>query len=229
MNNGIYKKERDGKSVRVRILRQSQITETQMEGILHRLNHLGYDFPDTASVREYFSPDILLGEDQSRAVICVMEGRPLRKSISADTVRNTMERAKKKFGCTSDWNRAGYILPDGTLLDFSDGQYRRVMDHREIICVVRGLKDDSHSAGMIRFMNLGAVRCQENGVDISTAPTAEQEAVLVRRAGQARRKGEAFYLDISNESGYVAKSFEYEPFVSGSIIRDIRQYFDTVS
>lgn len=229
MNRGVYTKEREGKSVRVRILNQSQITEEQMSAILLRLNYLGYDFPDTESVREYFSPDILLREDQSGAVISVMENRPMRKRNSPETVRNTMERAKKRFGCTRDWKKAGYILPDGTLLDFSDGQYRRIMDHREITCVVRGLKDDSRSAGMIRFMNLGAIRCQENGIDISTVPTRAQERVLREWARHMRERGETFYLDISNETGRVAKSAEYKPFTTAGLIGDIRRYLDSVS
>lgn len=229
MKNSIYTKEKEGRTVRVRICDQALISEKQMTGIRLRLNHLGYDFPDTDSVREYFERGVLLREDQSKAVISVMENRPFRTRNSIDTVRNTMARAKRKFGATRDWNRAGYILPDGTLLDFSDGQYRRVMDHREISCVVRGLKDDSRSAGMIRFMNLGAIRCQENGIDVSTVPTTAQESVLLRRMKSVREKGEAFYLDISNEAGYVAKSFEYGPFNTSGIVGDIRRYFETVS
>ena len=55
---------------------------------------------------------------------------------------NIQEAAKQFFGVTTDYKKAGYVLPDGTLLDLSgqhwappeDARYykKRTVDHREI-------------------------------------------------------------------------------------------------
>ena len=58
MKNSIYTKEKEGRTVRVRICDQALISEKQMTGIRLRLNHLGYDFPGTGTdLRSFPSPD----------------------------------------------------------------------------------------------------------------------------------------------------------------------------
>ena len=228
-NETIYTKTTGRKAVRVRFLDVKPVTEEQMSGILLRLNYLGYDFPDEDSVRDYFSGGVLLGEDQSRAVLSVMEGRPFRTGYNPDTVKHTMERAVRNFGRTRDWKKAGYLLPDGTLLDFSEGQYRRVRDHREISGVVRSLKGTSQSEGMIRFMNFGAVRCQETGVDISAVLTKQQERALSFYMHAIVDSGDFFYVDISNENGKVVRAMEYAPWNCRHFLSDVRKYLNSVS
>ena len=58
----------------------------------------------------------------------------LYESISDIQTDELMNLAIDEFGTTSSLRRAGYILPNGTLLKFSDGDTRDV-DHRSI-CVV---------------------------------------------------------------------------------------------
>lgn len=43
--------------------------------------------------------------------------------------------AKEQFGTTEDFNRAGYILPDGQMLNFAQNDRTRDTDHREIMSV----------------------------------------------------------------------------------------------
>lgn len=43
--------------------------------------------------------------------------------------------AKEQFGVTEDFKKAGYILPDGQMLDFAQNDRSRDTDHREIMNV----------------------------------------------------------------------------------------------
>jgi hypothetical protein len=71
----------------------------------------------------------------------------------------TFDAAIAEFGVTTHLGEAGYILPDGQLLDFSakrDGgpPGRRTLDHRAVSRVTEG--DWTH--GMNEFIALGAIR-----------------------------------------------------------------------
>jgi SAM-dependent methyltransferase len=93
------------------------------------------------------------------------------------------EWAKSVKGTTDDINEAGYILPDGTLLDFSgkrDGgpMGDRAEDHRQL-----GLPTEEYITGtdlMLAFMEDGAIRIDANSglVDIARRPTFDQEAKI---------------------------------------------------
>ena len=61
-----------------------------------------------------------------------------------------INKAIKHFGITDEPTEAGYILPDGRMLDFSDGKpFERIFDHDTISEIGVSLTD---------FMNLGAIR-----------------------------------------------------------------------
>lgn len=90
------------------------------------------------------------------------------------TADQIFTRAKEYFGTTTNPDKAGYILPDGIMLDFSGDKYapprtRRVapilgapgireLDHREI--TFAWPEDDAPGGleGMKRVMNWGAIR-----------------------------------------------------------------------
>jgi site-specific DNA-cytosine methylase len=91
---------------------------------------------------------------------------------------DALEWAKLSMGTTDDLAEAGYILPDGTLLDFSgrrDGgdAGQRSMDHRQIDLPVSGV---SGSDLMMNFMGAGAIRIDSNSglIDVVVTPTREQ-------------------------------------------------------
>ena len=48
--------------------------------------------------------------------------------------RDVFDRAEKRFGTTTDFNEAGFILPNGKMLRFTDDDHRgeRIYDHRAI-------------------------------------------------------------------------------------------------
>ncbi len=79
------------------------------------------------------------------------------------TAEQIFTRAKEYFGATTNPNEAGYILPDGTMLDFSGKRFggspgRRELDHRDI--AFAWPEDDCPGGfeAMAQVMNWGAVR-----------------------------------------------------------------------
>ena len=148
------------------------------------------------------------------------------KAFTHDVVMKYATDAAKKFGITKKFENAGYMLPDGKLLDFSDGQGYRVLDHREIKNVLDFLPDgQNYSDGLIQFMNMGNIRMQIGGIDISRMPSNEQIPVL--RKFFKENNGE-ITVDFSKENGDNAGSVEYPAGTSSDrILNDIKSYFTT--
>ena len=140
--------------------------------------------------------------------------------------------AKKMFGVTYDIREAGYVLPDGTMLDFSgrhdapdprdsyDFKGRRTSDHRDIdnIKYISDAQTD-----ICDFIKRGAIRIDVHAgaINLYLKPTKEQKEVLRR-------------LIVKNE-GYVYIDFgydetehyvEYDGARYTKILSDIDRYFD---
>lgn len=95
------------------------------------------------------------------------------------------EAAKLGHGLTDDLNEAGYVLPDGDLLDFSGKREggppgQRAMDHRQLAFEMAGDKGLSGSDMMIAFQKAGAIRIDNNSgmIDMETLPTASQFSAI---------------------------------------------------
>lgn len=163
------------------------------------------------------------------------ERKALRESEES---KRLFEATKKKFGTTKDINEAGYILPDGTMLDFSgrhwmdEGQDTshlagsRAVDHREISDV--GYDKDENETGfktdMSDFINRGAIRVHRSGnysrINLSMEPTAEQMKVLRRFAAGVDN------VDVDFGDGNRTDHFaEYEDAWPSRVLGDIDRYF----
>lgn len=150
----------------------------------------------------------------------------LRYSLSA-----LEQDAVKHFGKTYNWNETGYILTDGSRLDFSgrheggSGGYRAV-DHRDI-SQIAAYEELSGTDAMIDFMKRGNIRIipEVDGINLSVRPTKAQENALSDFI--SRRRGE-ITLDIDNERGETVASQEYPRGThANKVFQDIRNYFDT--
>ena len=110
------------------------------------------------------------------------------------------EQARKYYGITFNPNKAGYILRDGKLLDYSEGQYERTLDHRDIQNIMdepEESKGDRYSDYVEPFLSLtGAIRASymnnEWSIDIQTSPTEEQKRIIVN----FHKPGRSFYYDV---------------------------------
>lgn len=114
-----------------------------------------------------------------------------------------MKTAKEFFGTTTDWREAGYILPDGSLLDLSGANYggthdgTRKLDHRDIRDAFEryeGTKEFPEGVSMDDFINAGAIRFGPEAMSFMMAqkPTSKQLAqidnLLQKNSEQPRNK-----------------------------------------
>lgn len=140
--------------------------------------------------------------------------------------------AKEQFGVTEEFQRAGYILPDGQMLDFAQNDRSRDTDHREILDVFGPAEVKTGTEALNEFLLDGNVRvmAEAPGVDISadTAPTAQQLEQIRKMAEQLGSERRQFTLDISTADGKVAASKEYSGRVDADkVVREIREYYKT--
>ena len=140
--------------------------------------------------------------------------------------------AVEQFGTTDRFERAGYILPDGRMLDFAQNDSTRDTDHREILGVFGPAEVPNGTEALNKFLADGNVRvmAEAPGVDIAakTPPTEQQLRqihAMVEQLGSEKRR---FTLDISTTDGRVAASKEYSGKVDADkVVREIREYYKT--
>lgn len=140
------------------------------------------------------------------------------------------QEAVKHFGHTYSWAETGYVLTDGSRLDFSgrhegSGGGGRYEDHRDI-AQLDAYHDVQGTDAMIDFMKRGNIRIipEVDGINLSVRPTRAQENTLSDFI--SRRRGEVT-LDIDNERGETVVSVEYPRGThSNKVLQDIRNYFE---
>lgn len=149
--------------------------------------------------------------------------------------------AKEKFGTTSDLREGGFILPDGSVLDFSgrhalgasrwqiDIRGRRTCDHNDIGDImydndghkVEGIDDiDKYS-----FMNLGAVRIDYDCGLISLVHEPTPKQLNVMKAIWRYNKG-CLTVDLFDSNGDVRDSVEYDHVKWTRLVSDLDKYFN---
>lgn len=134
------------------------------------------------------------------------------------------EYAKERIGTTPYLKLCGYILPDGSMLNFSYEGYQRDKDHREIHDL--NYEEDGNTptglnVDMESFINSGAIRIDAKCglINLNTKPTDEQEEKLIR---VIRMNGGDIMLEFGDGIDYV----EYDGASCQKILSDIRRFFD---
>lgn len=147
--------------------------------------------------------------------------------------------AKERFGTTYDIRECGYILPDGSMLDFSGRHMvtgdtshlrgRRGIDHRDISDLQwdKELKVRTNvNVNMADFIRSGAIRihCSNtwSSINLFKKPTKQQANVLIRLIQYS--KG-----NVTVEIGDGDNSYEYAEWDEANprrVINDIIRYFD---
>ena len=141
------------------------------------------------------------------------------------------KEAVKVFGYTPYFYDAGYITPNGRMLNFSGEKGKhygsRGQDHRsigQIFAVTSGTE------AMNRFINYGNIRimAEAPGLDISAdiEPTAEQYS-RIRDFARSARDEDYFSIDITDEDGRVIDTIEYESVNPTKIVNDLKNYYRT--
>ena len=141
--------------------------------------------------------------------------------------------AKKEFGLSGNFKIAGYLMPNGGMLNFGAGSNElRGEDHRGISSIYPGIDG---SAGMLKFIGEGNIRLmpESPGVDMSadTEPTKQQYTILKRMIEYLGTKEKYFsvdFTDTKSEYGYTVANLVYEDNINPTrIINDIKHYYAT--
>lgn len=176
------------------------------------------------------------GDEEARKE--AMNGRPdlmfslrAQEADTSEETKNLQQKAVGIFGKTYNWGVTGYVLPDGTRLDFSgkregsDGRYREE-DHRAILDAYGEDTDMGGTEAMIDFMRRGAIRImpESGGIQMQTIPTRAQLQALDGFISKMR--GEVV-IDIDDENGDTVFSKEYDRGTfSRTILADIPDLFE---
>ena len=163
------------------------------------------------------------------------EQQDKRYSLSEETIK-IFDAAKSKFGTTYDMREAGYILPDGSMLDFS-GRHQvegdasflngdRTVDHREISDIAYDADDNETgiNTDLGDFLDRGAIRIDSNAgaINLNVAPTKAQKERLKRLI---ERNDGYVYVDFGK--GWDTEHYaEYEAARASRVLGDIERYFD---
>lgn len=162
---------------------------------------------------------------------------PVEDRRESEESKRLFDATKEKFGTTNDIREAGYILPDGTMLDFSgrhmiDEGYdashlagRRAVDHRAIYEVGydKEENDTGFETNMQDFIGRGAIRIDANAgsINLSMTPTPAQARVL--RNLIMRNDGD---VTVDFGDGYNSEHYaEYENARPTRVLGDIDRYF----
>ena len=148
--------------------------------------------------------------------------------------------AKERFGITNDIRECGYVLPDGTMLDFSgrhslnkgtDSSHlagRRAVDHREIEDIGWSIDGNTKNFdfSMEEFIKLGAIRTHVSNsyclLNLFTKPTNQQISILFKIIQYA--KG---CVDVEIGDGNESLAYgEYDGVRPNVVIAKINRYFD---
>lgn len=157
----------------------------------------------------------------------VMEGQPMFRT--ADERDKLFKDAKNEFGTTRDFREAGYLLPDGSMLDFSEKKNggepgRRGADHRDIARVINDRSYGTMTEYLDDFINEGAIRLipESGAFSVAQQPTKEQKNML--RNFIYRYNGEV-EVEIYKNGHSVADPYYRERTSPTRILNDIDAYF----
>lgn len=141
-----------------------------------------------------------------------------------------VEKAIDRFNLTKDPNKAGYVLSDGKMLDFSDGHDVRDLTHDSVFEVMPIMPDTEdgytnfHKQYVVPFMqSTDSIRISKDGNDLSveihTIPSKEQIIAIQKSIN----KGDNFFYEIPmlpNDPG--GAIYDTNPSYIGKWLTDIK-------
>jgi DNA-cytosine methyltransferase len=143
------------------------------------------------------------------------------------------ETLKKHFGVTANFRVAGYLLPDGKLLDFSGKHWgdttsrSRQVDHRDVQEVLE--RGNNGISDMVDMIGSGCIRLmpETGGINLAVYPNEKQRRVLSIYIKQMLATEGQVIIDYDAVGGDTVHSRVYEKYASSSqILSDIRNYFN---
>lgn len=164
---------------------------------------------------------VILYDDWAEVVgLALGATKPKPPTYSTKSTSPILKRVVKKFGLTHDPASAGFIMPNGTLLDLSGGGVGvRGDDHRIVLQFMPG-KDDQ----LKDFVALGPIRMiytRDTLFDIRKKPTNEQFRKLREIIGL--KHGDV-YIDVWSSMGKDAREYK-QGVLPDRVIADIEYFY----
>lgn len=140
---------------------------------------------------------------------------------------------EKHFGVTGNFRVAGYLLPNGKLLDFSGKHWgdttsrSRQVDHRDVNEVLD--RGNNGYSSMVDMIGSGNIRLmpETGGINLAVYPNEKQRRVLSIYIKQMLATEGQVIVDYDAVGGDTVYSRVYEKYASSEqILRDIRNYFN---
>ena len=159
---------------------------------------------------------------------------------TSDEIYEIDRLSVRYFGTTQKFKIGGYVMRDGTILDFSESNMgsdglERYADHRYINRITFDYDTDKQISDIDEpdiweYMDFGNIRINyPSGFDLAQPMTPEQEKVMRRYIQEcARVSRNGFYVTIF-KNGKTQEYFEYDKIYVDMILRDIEKYFDNAS
>ena len=181
------------------------------------------------------------------AVRLIKEGKTTKEDLEAylseerkmsrrvnEISEDTYDRMKKHFGTTYNYNVAGYMLNDGTMLDFSGKHWgdttsrTRQVDHRDISEVL--LDNNNGVTSMVDMIGNGNIRLEPEigGINLAVAPNDKQKEVLRKYIRHHLLSGDGeIVVDFDEKGGDTVYTMTYEvgDADADKILEDIDNYF----
>lgn len=163
----------------------------------------------------------------------------IRFRIDDGKTEEIFDTAEKTFGTTRDIREAGYVLPNGDMLDFSGrhegadertARGQRHSDHRQISSIAYRYDEDGNEVEtgvettMPEFIDRGAIRIDNNAgfINLSNKPTSKQKNALRTLISY---NGGDVQVDFGN--GWDSDHYvEYDGAKATRVLGDIDRYFD---
>ncbi len=200
---------------------------------------VAHDVYVTTNPKNIKSADAVTYDDEGKVIPLSERFNPESSDIRFRTMRTDEQReqlfdnAKERFGLTNNFKVAGYMLPDGSLLDFSEANdggdpNQRTQDHREVADLImdEGRDYEYRYEYVLDFVGEGAIRMlpEYAGFQLSVPPTAEQRSKLMDYI--YKYNGEVI-MEITDENGGPRVYMEYNKRTSPSrIFRDMDGFFN---
>lgn len=144
-------------------------------------------------------------------------------------------KLEKHFGVTGYFKVAGYLLPNGKMLDFSgkhwgdDTSKTRQVDHRDVQEVLN--RGNNGIDDMVDMIGSGSVRLmpETGGINLAVYPTEKQRRVLSLYIQRMLATEGEVVIDYDDVGGDTVYSKVYGKYSSPSqILRDIKNFFNGV-
>ena len=152
--------------------------------------------------------------------------------VFAHIASKLLDDAKKEFGTTSDFHKGAWLLPDGSLLNFSSGAGRH--DHSEIkkIFPPELLEQDPEQYEAEdtyvrnKFLEAGAVRlvAEGGGVEASVKPTHAQMEKIIQFLNHLKHP--EFFLELSGRGQTFRHLYDNTPEDRERAFEAITNYYE---